>query len=288
MKFCKMQGCGNDFLIVDGMKSEPPTLRDDQLRYLCHRQFGPGADGVIVLSPGNLGDAKWDFYNSDGSSAEMCGNGARCAIRFLTDRHFPNGGELVLETRAGLIRGTKLPGGGAEVVLLPGPRNADSFDYAEKIIEVDRIPIEVFSIDTGVPHAVIEVKDLGVYPISRIGRSIGLHDAFLPHRTNVTFFQRVLGNRILSTTFERGIWHETFACGTGAAAAAIIFSERYLQPFPIEVAVPGGDLMIDMRPTTKALLLQGPAEYVAEVELDKLPITFNQPRLYSERRSREV
>ena len=93
-----------------------------------------------------------------------------------------------------------------------------------------------------------------------------------------------MGNRIDSTTFERGVEHETFACGTGVAAAAIIFSERYLQPFPIDVSVPGGELQVDVSPVSKMLLLRGAAEYVVTLDIDTIPPDYDQPRLFSDRK----
>jgi diaminopimelate epimerase len=127
---------------------------------------------------------------------------------------------------------------------------------------------------------VVEVKSLQGYPVSSVGSAILNHPAFAPEKTNVTFFQRLVGNRILSTTFERGVEQETFACGTGAAAAAIVFCDMYLEALPVEVQVPGGELTVDVSPATKYLLLRGPATYVGVSEVEDFPAEFQEPRLF--------
>src|SRR3954469_13512850 len=118
----KMQGCGNDFLFVDSLNSGDTRLRPREIVYLCDRNFGVGADGVAVLTKSEVADAGWEFFNSDGSVAEMCGNAARCAIRYLGDRYFPGDDVISLETKAGVIKGRKL---GAEQieVTLTGQKN---------------------------------------------------------------------------------------------------------------------------------------------------------------------
>ena len=139
------------------------------------------------------------------------------------------------------------------------------------------------SMKTTTEQDAIEVKDISTYPILDVGKRLLKHPAFGPAGTNVTFFQRMVGQRIKATTFERGVEYETFACGTGVAAAAIVYSELFLQPFPIEVEVPGGVLNVDVSPVSKMLLLQGPAQHVYTVELDGLPRHFDKPFLFNKR-----
>jgi diaminopimelate epimerase len=213
----------------------------------------------------------------------MCGNAARCAIKFLQTYH-PSSEEIIsLETEIGIIKGKVLPDGLVELTLLP---EAISFQYEHKVLKVDELAIDAMCITTGVPHAVIEVKDIETYPIDRVGAALVGHSAFGEAGTNVTFFERVMGNRIKATTFERGVERETLACGTGAAAAAILYTELYLQHFPVEVVLPGGELEVSLSSVAKKLLIKGPAEMVAEITLTNLPRNFRPPEPYGRRKKK--
>ncbi len=279
IRFLKMQGCGNDFLFVDAINGSPPRFRQNEIQYYCDRHFGVGADGLVVLHKSDVADVGWTFYNSDGSPAEMCGNAARCAIKYVNEHYLPNE-TIALETTAGVVRGRRLSDGRVEVALLP--KKPFEFEYTEHILEIDKNVYQLFVTNTGVPHAVLEVKDLMTYPVARIGRQIQAHGLFQKDGTNVTFFQRLVANRIRATTFERGVAAETLACGTGAAAAAMVFSQQYAQPAPINVSVPGGDLIVDLSPVSQVLLLTGPAEYVFDVELESAPPHFEKQSVYGD------
>lgn len=277
LSFQKMNGCGNDFLFLDLMReSEMFNMRPHEVAYLCDRNFGIGADGLVLLGRSFVGNAKWIFYNCDGQEAEMCGNAARCAIRLLGDRYFPDERLLSLETKAGLIKGRRLEGDQVEITLSTEP--VKRFEYQEKVLRVGEQAVTLYTVNTGVPHAVIEVKDIRTAPIEKYGKLFVRHPAFMPEGTNVTFYQVHIGQKILSTTFERGVEKETLACGTGAAAAAIVYSELYMQPLPIQVTVPGGELEVTLSGEARRLLLRGPAEYGFEVSIDELPAEFT-PKL---------
>jgi diaminopimelate epimerase len=286
IKLHKMHGCGNDFLFLDSMQEEPPRFYRAEIVQLCDRHCGVGADGLVILHKGKApqADAAWEFYNSDGSQAEMCGNAARCAIKYLQEKHFPGDEPVSIETAAGLIRGKVQEDGSVEVTLFS--QGNLKFEYQEKILSTEKNIFTAFCVNTGVPHAVIEVKDIMSYPIAQVGRLLLKHPVFGVEGTNVTFFQRLVGNRIRSTTFERGVERETLACGTGAAAAAIIYTEQYLQGFPVEVSVPGGDLVVDVSPVSKMLLLRGSAEHVFDVEIESLNNKFEAPTPYGDHRRR--
>lgn len=278
-QFTKMQGCGNDFLILDMLSEEEliPLTRAEIL-YLCNRNYGIGADGIAVLGRSRVADVKWRFYNSDGNEAEMCGNAARCVIRLMTDR-YPVEQELVkLETLNGVIKGRKLKDEFVEVTLLSQP--VQKLDYEDQVLKFGDEALRIYFIDTGVPHAVVEVEELAGYPVSKVGKFIHDHPLFLPEKTNVTFFEKTVGNQIYATTFERGVEKETFACGTGAAAASLVYSQLYMQPLPIEVLVPGGTLVVSLSEVAKMLLLQGPVEYICHFELDDIPQTFEPRQLF--------
>lgn len=286
LRFHKMQGCGNDFLFLDSMGDEPPEFYPGEVIHLCDRHYGVGADGLVILHRGKgKADAAWTFYNCDGSEAEMCGNAARCAVRYLAEKHFPGDDPISLETKAGVIKGKYLGKNLVEITMFS--QGNLRFEYDEKVIATEKNMFTTFCINTGVPHAVIEVKDILSYPIDQVGRLLVKHPAFGAAGSNVTFFQRLVGNRIRSTTFERGVETETLACGTGATAAAIIYSEQYMQNFPVEVSVPGGDLTIDMSPVSKMLLLRGPADHVFEVDMESVEGNFEQPTPFGAHRRHE-
>jgi len=278
-QFQKMHGCGNDFLIYDQMKEvEVSPFKKQEIQFLCDRHFGVGADGFVILARGgNSTHAVWKFFNSDGSEAEMCGNAARCAVRYLTDHYFPEEEVISIETIAGVIKGkVNADLGGVEVTLFS--RGDSKPEFVEKIIRSDEEVVRCYCINTGVPHAVIEVKDLRRTAISKIGKFVMHHPAFQPELTNVTFFQQRVGPQIMATTYERGVEAETLGCGTGAAAAALVFSELYMQPLPVTVAMPGGTIFVDASTVAKRLLLRGDAEYITTAHVDDIPGDF-EPRL---------
>ena len=282
--FYKMHGCGNDFLVLDYMKEEDPVpMKKLEVEYLCDRNFGVGADGLVILSKSMHAAAKWRFYNSDGSSAEMCGNAARCAIRFLSDHYFPEEELLSIETDVGIIKGKKLDNDGlTEITLMPGGGD-NQLEPIEHTLRFNDDALRVYSINTGVPHAVIEVPDIKAYPILEVRKFLRSHSVFGAGGTNVTYYQKLVGQQLLSTTFERGVEGETFACGTGAAAAAVVYAQLYMQPLPVVVTVPGGELTVDMSPVARRLLLRGPAEYVTEVLMEDLYQGYEKRNLFSKR-----
>jgi len=282
LSFYKMNGAGNDFLLLDCMRDDGHIpLKKEEIVYLCDRNFGLGADGLVSVAKGRGQHCEWRFYNCDGSEAGMCGNAARCVIRFLVDNYFPHEDLISIETKVGLIKGRVMDEEGeVEITLIED--GMKRIDFWEKIIKMDETALRLYCIDTGVPHAVLEVTDIRKYPITKVGSFLVGHPAFAPEGTNVTFFQVVMGQKIFATTFERGVEKETLACGTGAAAAALVYSQLYMQPLPIEVAVPGGDLHVDLSPTVKKLLLRGPTQYSFALKLTDIPENFVPKLPYEE------
>lgn len=263
-RLIKMQGCGNDFIFIDQMKAKKPlSLGASSVRSLCDRHFGVGADGIAILSPGTHTDAQWNFFNTDGSRAEMCGNAARCAILYLADHYFTSQRSISLATEAGVIHGKKVDDRLVEVTM-PMPKT-ESFSYDEKLVRLDSEVLRLFCVNTGVPHAVIETEDFKNFPKEKIGQALVKHPIFGEAGSNITFFQKKETHRILSSTFERGVECETLACGTGVTAAALIYSQLYLSTFPILVEVPGGTLEVDKRGSE--YFLKGAASYVMEITL---------------------
>lgn len=286
IRFIKMEGCGNDFLFIDSIRGRGlDSLNSSQVSQLCDRHLGVGADGLVILQESTTANAQWKFYNADGSEAEMCGNAARCAMLYLGDRYFAGERVISLMTGAGIIKGKKLGPNLAEVSMIS--KNNPEFRYDDKIVGIDGFgTVRTYFIDTGVPHAVVEVDNLATYPILKVGAALRANPVFGRRGANVTFFQKTTGSMIFSTTYERGVEDETFACGTGVVAAANIFSEVYLQPLPITVRVPGGELIVDMSPVSKICLLRGPANYVFEGEFPLGEKPYSRAALHS--RSRET
>ncbi|MCC7375262.1 MAG: diaminopimelate epimerase [Verrucomicrobiales bacterium] len=267
IEFVKMTGAGNDFILADN-RSGNVQLSPDQVARLCHRQFGIGADGLMLLVPCTSGKADWawQFWNSDGSNAEMCGNGARCFARYIQRVTGWSRPSLTFETAAGVISAT-FEGERVTVGLTP-PRDFRLRDS----IGTSAGPIEVSSVNTGVPHAVVFVPDADQAMVQERGRELRFHPHFGPRGTNVNFVQ-VLGPGLIRVrTYERGVEGETLACGTGVSASALVASRVHGFASPVEVRVQGGDSLrveFDARDgQVSQVRLNGPATFVFEGRID--------------------
>ena len=264
MAFAKMSGAGNDFVIIDHRRSLlAPAAQPDFARRICRRKFSVGADGLILIEDSQIADFKWQFYNADGSVAEMCGNGARCAARFAY-RHGIAGKIMRFETIAGVIEAEVLGGNETVSVLMTDPVD----HKPDRTIEVDGRHLTVDSINTGVPHAVIFI-DAETIPVKEWGREIRFHRLFQPAGTNVNFVRLLPDGRLRVRTYERGVEDETMACGTGAVAAAIIAGLRRMVRPPAQVVTSGGERLtvaFDLRPggAVGNVHLQGPARLIYE------------------------
>lgn len=238
LQFEKMNGAGNDFVMLDNRELSL-DLSKEQIARLCDRHRGIGADGLLAVEParGEKADFRMRYYNADGGEAEMCGNGARCFARFADRISGRCGKDLAFETIAGII-GATFVGDNVRIAL------SEPFDLSmENQVDILGQPTAVHSVNTGVPHAVILVDDLGAVNIRQTGAAVRYHDHFKPAGTNVNF-QIVHGPGSLSIrTYERGVEDETLACGTGIAANAIIHSQLTGVAPPIRVKVAGGDTL---------------------------------------------
>lgn len=232
--FYKMSGSGNDFIIIDNRRSVAP-FKDlsDFAAQVCRRKMSVGADGLILLEASDCADFRWRFFNSDGSIAEMCGNGARCAARFA----FLNGiaGEnMRFETLAGII-GAQVLGDQVRI------RMTDPSDLVlADELETGQERIVYNSINTGVPHVVIEVDDLEAVAVTSLGRRIRRHSRFAPAGTNVNFMAPLPDASWAVRTYERGVEDETLACGTGIAAAALVLAAARSLASPIRLKTRSG------------------------------------------------
>jgi diaminopimelate epimerase len=262
LEFTKMNGAGNDFVLLDNRAQKFRISREDVVR-LCDRHRGIGADGLILLVPCASGKADWawEFYNSDGSVAEMCGNGARCFARFV--RRVTGGeGDITFESVAGII--TASFQGELVTVNLTRPRDL----RLHQRVSLAAGPETVHSLDTGVPHAVLFVPDADKAMVQQLGAEIRRHPHFAPRGTNVNFVQVLGPGEIRVRTFERGVEGETLACGTGVTASALIASRVHKFASPVKVRVQGGDqLAVSFREADgqfDEVRLTGPADFVFE------------------------
>jgi diaminopimelate epimerase len=216
IKFIKMSGAGNDFLLAHRSSISGISLTR-LARRICHRKFGIGADGLLVLEKSKKADIRMRIINADGSEAEMCGNGARCAALYIRKKRQNPKGRIFIETKAGIIESYVKADNVS--IKLTEPRNL-KLDIP---IKVSRRILRVNFINTGVPHAVIFVQGLGDIDVVSLGRHIRYHRSFRPAGANVDFVEVLNKNSLKVRTYERGVEEETLACGTGAVASAIIF-----------------------------------------------------------------
>ena len=224
LPFVKMNGAGNDFVVLDN-RTQQLNPNAELLARLCDRHRGVGADGVLMVEPADAeGDAdfRMRYFNADGGEAEMCGNGARCFARFAGRLDASRYGEpherLSFQTQAGLIH-AYLDGSMVRLDMsapVDGIQLTDGTDLAD-----------AYFINTGVPHVIVPVPNVETVDVHAWGRSIRYHERFAPRGTNANFIQAVTKEAVVLRTYERGVEGETLACGTGATAAALIHAERH-------------------------------------------------------------
>lgn len=259
LEFTKMNGAGNDFILADN-RTGTISLTPEQVTRLCHRQRGIGADGLMLLIPCASGKADWawEFWNSDGSRAEMCGNGARCFARYL-QRLTGVQDRVTFETGAGVITATFH--GDRVTIGLTAPH---SLRLGESV-PLAGGPTAIHSLNTGVPHAVLFVPDADRAMVHQVGAEVRYHAHFKPKGTNVNFAQILGPSHIRVRTYERGVEGETLACGTGVSAAAMISARVHGFTSPVKVQVQGGDtLEVSFQTTADGFAdvrLNGPADF---------------------------
>ena len=266
LEFTKMNGAGNDFVLLDNRDGKTQLTREQVVR-LCHRQRGIGADGLFLLVPSASGraDWAWEFYNSDGSTADMCGNGARCFARFI-QRRAGSGLATTFETGAGIITATFQ--GERVTVNLTQPKDL----HLHQKVPVSAGNLLVHSLNTGVPHAVLFVPDADQAMVQQMGAEIRHHAHFAPKGTNVNFVQLLGPNAIRVRTYERGVEGETLACGTGVTASALVAARVHGFTSPVQVQVQGGDRLevsfTEAGGEFSDVRLSGPADLVFEGRIE--------------------
>jgi diaminopimelate epimerase len=276
LKFTKMQGVGNDFVVLDGI-GQKVALTPELARRIADRHFGFGCDQILVVErPQAAGaDFRYRIWNADGSEVEQCGNGARCFVRFVRDKGLSVKDEICVQTRSGLITPRLEPDGAVTVnmgapLFAPGriPFVSDSAAVVQPL-EVGGSIVQITAVSMGNPHAVQVVEDLDAAPVATQGPLIEYHPRF-PQRVNAGYMQVMDRGRIRLRVWERGAG-ETLACGTGACAAVVSGIRRGLLDPTVAVDTRGGRLTIRWEGAENDLnwpvWMTGPAVTVFEGEI---------------------
>ena len=278
IKFTKMQGAGNDFVVIDGFTT-PILLNAAQIKKIANRNFGVGCDQLLLVEKTSLSNAdfKYRIFNADGGEVEQCGNGARCFVRFVVDKGLTQKREIRVETASGII------------MLTLRDDNLVTVDMGAPIFEPAKIPfisdtrqsqyllklcqesLSICAVSMGNPHAVTLVDDVEIADVATLGPQIEAHASF-PQRVNAGFMQIIDARTIKLRVFERGSG-ETLACGTGACAAVVSGIQLGLLQSPVLVHARGGDLTIawagvDLKSESKPVMMTGSAEIVFEGSID--------------------
>lgn len=264
--FVKMSGSGNDFIFLDHRDLDWESWDLPQVaRLLCRRRISVGADGLVLIVPPKdpANDFAWRFFNADGSEAEMCGNAARCAARFVNLKGLVSSSQMRFETLSGVIE-ARLAGDGARV------RMGNPWGIRPQVtLVLPEGELELVFLNTGVPHAVCFVEDLEIVQVQDLGRLIRYHEAFAPSGTNVDFVELVDTSTLKIRTYERGVEGETLACGTGAVASALAAHLAGRARPPVDLITrSGGKLKVDFLATGQGeyteVFLEGDARVIYE------------------------
>ncbi|MET0052959.1 MAG: diaminopimelate epimerase [Candidatus Thiodiazotropha sp.] len=267
LRFTKMHGAGNDFVVIDGVRQDVP-LDPELCRRLADRRFGVGCDQILLVEPPRQRDTDFHYriINADGSDAGACGNGARCFVRFVHEQGLSDKPVLRVTTSGGLIELRELESGQIEVDMGP-PRFEPAqipFNAAQRAtrypLEVAGETVNLSSLSMGNPHAVLMVDDVDQAPVAHLGPAIENHPRF-PERVNVGFMQVLNPREIRLRVFERGTG-ETLACGSGACAAVVAGRLLGRLEETVTVHLRGGDLVIKWPGEGHSVLLSGPAQTV--------------------------
>lgn len=273
MDFIKLQATGNDFVLIDArrMKRDWSALA----KAMCHRNFGVGADGLLLILPSKAADFYMRMFNPDGSEAEACGNGLRCAARYAKESGLARGAEIRIETPAGIkrlqTRGRKsiqvamgkpilAPSAIPVIVGRTGARaTAPVIDYP---LAIGKMKLKITCVSIGNPHAVCFLEQpVDDFPLAEVGPKVERHPMF-PNRVNFEIVNVISQSKLRARVWERGAG-ETLSCGTGACAIAVAARLKKLTDNPVDIILPGGTLTVDWDGRGE-VLLSGPAEVVFE------------------------
>ncbi len=267
IKITKMQGCGNDFVVLDYAEYEKSGLSMPDLAVkLCDRHFGIGADGMIIpdTKPNNETDIAWYFYNSDGTTAQMCGNGMRCFAKYVYDKKLVNKNHFSVKTLAGIIKPEIREDGTVKVNMGKPILEDKKIPFkGEKKVQIKDKEFEITPVSMGNPHCIIFTQEDPMKLAQNYGPDMEVHPYF-PEKTNTEFVKVISRNEIDMRVYERGCGI-TLACGTGACASVVACVLNNLTEQKVKVNLLGGSVCVDWRGNTENLdsdiYLIGPAEY---------------------------
>jgi len=277
LKFTKMQGIGNDFIVVNALTEAPEDARlPDISRKVNDRKFGVGGDGLILVLPSRTADFKMRMFNPDGSESEMCGNGIRCFARYVYDRKLISEAQVKVETLAGIkilklltrsgqVEAVRVDMGTPRLLRSEIPmRGDDNGKVIGEGLKAEGRRFEITAVSMGNPHVVIFEDRLHDLPLSRYGPAIETHKAF-PQHANVHFVKICNPGEVTMRSWERGAG-ETLACGTGACAVVVASVLNNKTSRNVLVHLPGGDLRVEWAGDNR-VIMTGPAEEVFEGEI---------------------
>ncbi len=273
LKFTKMHGAGNDFVVIDGVRQQV-ALSPENIRFIADRHFGVGCDQLLLVEKAQHKDAdfRYRIFNADGGEVEQCGNGARCFVRFVHDHKLTHKREIMVETKSGLIS-PRLEADGRVTVNMGAPIFdparipfvSDRFEVTQPL-QVGNTTVQITAVSMGNPHAVQVVADVETALVATLGPLIEHHPRF-PKRVNAGFMQVVDRGHIKLRVFERGTG-ETLSCGTGACAAVVAGIQRGLLDATVHVATRGGTLSITWQGEGSPVSMTGPAISVFDGEIN--------------------
>jgi diaminopimelate epimerase len=265
--FTKMHGIGNDYIYIDThtyQVKDPSKLAIE----MSNRNFGIGADGLILIMPSSEADFRMRMFNADGSEAEMCGNGIRCFAKYVYDHGLTESRNISVETPAGIkhldltVKNKKVHtvtvNMGEPVILRERiPMTGEPGTVINEPLQVDGVKFDITAISMGNPHVIIYVEDVAQFPIEKYGPMIEIHELF-PNRTNVEFVQIINDEEVIQRTWERGSG-ETLACGTGASAVTVAGVMNRKTSRSILIHLRGGELKTEWKEDDNNVYLTGPA-----------------------------
>jgi diaminopimelate epimerase len=272
LKFTKMQGCGNDFVVLD-LITQRLNINEEIVRQIADRRFGIGCDQVLVVEPPQQPDIdfRYRIFNCDGSEVEQCGNGARCFAHFVREKRLTAKQRISVETKSGVIElvatdhNEVVVDMGVPILapeLIPFQANNQAISYDLTIAEHT---IQVGAVSMGNPHVVLQVGDIDTELVDQLGPLLEIHPRF-PNRVNVGFMEIVSRSQINLRVYERGVG-ETLACGTGACAAVVSGIQRGMLDSEVTVNLSGGSLHIEWQGEGEPVLMTGPAEAVFDGQI---------------------
>lgn len=265
--FSKMQGTGNDFVVIDCIENQFEYSLPVISEYLCNRHYGVGADGVIFLDKSEEQDFKMRIFNSDGTEAEMCGNGIRCLAKYVYEKGLTDKTEFTVETLAG-VKKIELELEEQKVAYVKVNMGTTEVDRIQYMIEIEDKSYYVYPVSLGNPHAVCFVKDVENFDVAKVGAVLENYKYF-PNKTNVEFVQILDEENIRVRVWERGVG-ETNGCGTGACASCMIAIQEKYTKNDVTVNLKGGKLQIHYDKEKNEMILKGEAEKVFDGKIERM------------------